>query len=445
METAVIQFIHETTWNDLPSDVRSQARRCLLDTLGAGISGRATDLSRIVYEFAASAFGGQGARLWFDGREVSPPGAALANGMTIDSLDVHDGHPLTKGHAGAAVVPGLFASISPERAAGLSGEEFLTTLVIGYEIALRAGLALHDTACDYHTSGAWNALGVAALAARRYGLDSGQTRHALGIAEYHGPRSQMMRCIDHPTMLKDGSGWGAMAGISAALLAQTQFTGAPALTVESDEVKAIWQDLGGSWQITHQYFKPHAVCRWAQPAIEAALKLQQNHPITPGNVKHVLVSTFHEAVRLNCRFPQSTEEAQYSLPFPLSAALVHGRLGVAELTGTALRDPVVLQLCERVELKEDNKFSQQFPDKRLARVEIETKDGSLIDSGEFEADWEASSPPSDSDLRDKFQRLANEQLPGERAAELEQIVWLCDKLPDLDKLLTLIMLPTTKD
>lgn len=28
-----------------------------------------------------------------------------------------------------------------------------------------------------------------------------------------------MRCIDHPTMVKDGSGWGAMAGVSAALLA----------------------------------------------------------------------------------------------------------------------------------------------------------------------------------------------------------------------------------
>gem|GEM_PF-3008277 len=27
------------------------------------------------------------------------------NGMTIDSLDIHDEHPLTKGHAGAAIVP----------------------------------------------------------------------------------------------------------------------------------------------------------------------------------------------------------------------------------------------------------------------------------------------------------------------------------------------------
>ena len=445
MLTSVIQFIHETIWTELPENVRHQARRCLLDTLGAGISGRATDLSRIVYEFAASAFGGQGAQLWLDGREISPPGAALATGMTIDALDIHDGHPLTKGHAGAAVVPGLFATISSPEAAGLSGKEFLTALVIGYEIALRAGLALHDTACDYHTSGAWNAIGVAALASRRIGLTSRQTRHALGISEYHGPRSQMMRCIDHPSMLKDGSGWGAMTGISSALLAQADFTGAPALTVESNEVAKIWQDLGSCWHIINQYFKPHAVCRWAQPAIEAALQLQHDHDIAPVHVKRVRVTTFHEAVRLNCRFPQSTEQAQYSLPFPLAAALVHGRLGVAELTGAALTDPAVVQLAEQVEMKEDEKFNQRFPAKRLARVEIETADGGTFNSGDFEADWEASSPPTDRALREKFRRLAGEQLPDDRAEELEQAVWHSEELPELGKLLSLLTLPITND
>jgi len=91
MET--IRFIHETDWNDFSRDIRHQARRCLLDTLGAGISGRGTKLSQIIHDFAASVYGGEGAYLWLDGREVSPPGAALANGMTIDSLDIHDGHP----------------------------------------------------------------------------------------------------------------------------------------------------------------------------------------------------------------------------------------------------------------------------------------------------------------------------------------------------------------
>jgi hypothetical protein len=37
------------------------------------------------------------------------------------------------------------------------------------------------------------------------GLDREVTRHALGIAEFHGPRGPMMRRIDHPTMPKDGS------------------------------------------------------------------------------------------------------------------------------------------------------------------------------------------------------------------------------------------------
>lgn len=445
MSISVIPFIHETAWTDLPQDVRHQARRCLLDTLGAGISGRGTELSQIVHEFAAAAFGGQGAKLWLDGREVSPPGAALANGMTIDALDIHDGHPLTKGHAGAAVVPGLFASLSLNNADAIGGEEFMTSLVIGYEIALRAGLALHHTACDYHTSGAWNALGVAALAARRLDLDRGQTRHALGIAEYHGPRSQMMRCIDHPTMVKDGSGWGAMAGMSAALLARSSFTGAPALTVESDEVKDIWQDLGNRWYVNGQYFKPHAVCRWAQPAIEAVLVLQHQHQLTPALVNRITVHTFHEAVRLNCRSPQSTEEAQYSLPFPLAAAFIHGRLGVAELSGVALNDQTVLQLCERVGIVEAATFNQHFPARRLARVEVETTDGRLLDSGEFEANWEADCPPSDLELREKFRRMASATLSPDRAAELEQHVWHCEELPDLGKLLVLLTLPTTKD
>jgi len=155
------------------------------------------------------------------------------------------------------------------------------------------------------------------------------------------------------------------------------------------------------------------------------------------------VSTFHEAVRLNCRSPQSTEEAQYSLPYPLAAVLVHGRLGVSELSGTALQDPVVLQLCDRVELIEDATFNQRFPAKRFAQVEIETEDGNLFDSGEVEPNWEASNPPSDLELREKFRRLSREQLPDERAAELEQLLWRCEKLPDIIRLLSLVTLPVT--
>jgi len=437
----VISFIHETKWDDLPEDVRRQARRCLLDTLGAGISASRTKLSKIIHDFTASAFGGQGAYLWLDGREVSPPGAALANGMTIDALDIHDGHPLAKGHAGAAIVPAVLSTIPLKNSVKVSGAELLTAMVIGYEVALRAGIALHATACDYHTSGAWNALGSAALVSRRLELSKEKTRHALGIAEYHGPRSQMMRCIDHPTMLKDGSGWGAMAGVSAAFLAKESFTGAPALTIEAEEAEDYWTDLGQNWQMTEQYFKPHAVCRWAQPAIEAALMLQQTHRLSPDDIDRIEVHTFHEAARLNCRHPQSTEEAQYSLPFPLAAAMVHGKLGPLELCKDSLTHTAILQISELIKLIEDETFSSRFPAQRIARVIIGTKDGKRCDSGEVEARWDNANPPSDQQLLEKFRWLVQAVLPDDRAAELEKMIWQCPDLPDAANLLDAIIKP----
>src|SRR5436305_436110 len=116
--------------------------------------------------------------------------------------------------------------------------------------------------------------------ARRSLLDligAATTRHALGVAEYFGPRGQILRACDSPTMVKDGSGWGAHVGLAAALLARDGFTGAPALTVERDDAGPFWSDLGTRWRIGEQYFKAYPVCRWAQPAIEAALDLQRAH------------------------------------------------------------------------------------------------------------------------------------------------------------------------
>jgi 2-methylcitrate dehydratase PrpD len=430
----VITFIHELTWADLPPVVQRQARRCLLDTMGAALGGRKTAVSAIIYDYAATVYGGAGAQLWWDGRMVSPPGAALAHAMTIDALDIHDGHPLTKGHAGAAVVPALFAFLN--NAKPISGQEFLTRLVIGYEIALRAGITLHATACDYHTSGAWNALGCAAVGARALGLTSEQTRHALGIAEYYGPRSQMMRCIDHPTMVKDGSGWGAMTGVSAALLAQKGFTGAPAVTVEYPEAAPFWQTLGTDWEILGQYVKPHAVCRWAQPAIEAALGLQRQQHFHVESIQQVTVRTFHQAARLTMRRPQDSDQAQYSLPFPVAAALVYGKLGGSELTGAALVDPTVLALVDKVVLVEDEGFNAHFPARRFAEVTITMNDGRSFDSPATEARWNSNDPPADEELLTKFRWLATELLTPAAVAELEEALWHCAEMADIGGLVT---------
>src|SRR5262249_26038887 len=131
---------------------------------------------------------------------------------------------------------------------------------------------------------------------------------------------------------------------SAAFLAADGFTGAPALTVESESVAPIWSDLGERWRIHEQYFKAYPVCRWAQPAIEAVVSLQRQHRFNADAVDHIQINTFHEGTRLSTRCPVSSDEAQYSLPFPVAAILVRGQLGAAEVMGDALHDPSILRL-----------------------------------------------------------------------------------------------------
>ena len=273
-------FVRGLTFDHLPGEVVASAQRSLLDLIGVAAGGSRTRAAAIANSYAATQLCGseRNARILFDGRRAGIAGAAFAGATTIDALDAHDGHVLTKGHAGVALLPALLALIdgarTGERAANVDGREFLACMVLGYEIATRAGIALHSTVRDYHCSGAWNSLGCAAIAARLLDFDGERTRHALGIAEYFGPRGQILRACDFPTMVKDGSGWGAHAGVSAALLAGDDFTGAPALTIERDDAAPFFGDLGTRWRISEQYFKAYPVCRWAQPAIEAALESQ---------------------------------------------------------------------------------------------------------------------------------------------------------------------------
>ncbi len=399
----VTGFIRELKFTDLPDEIVGSAIRALTDTLGVAVAGSQTRLSAIIHNHVAEQFGAGSntpSFLWNDGRPVSPAGAALANGMTIDSVDAHDGQKLTKGHVGCGVIPALFALI--EATENYDSEELLTSLVVGYEIGSRAGIALHASVEDYHTSGAWVALATAALGARFLGLDHEQTRHAIGIAEYHGPRSQMMRAIDHPTMVKDGSGWGSMAGVSAAYLARDGFTGAPAISVEAPELAPVWSDLGDHWYITEQYIKLYPVCRWAQPPVEAVLHLQKQHKFDTEDVAAIRVDTFHEAKRLCTKHPGSTEEAQYSLPYSVAAALVHGTIGAEHISDEALSHPQIDHLQDLIEIDETDAFNEVFPKHRIASVELTLKDGQVLKSEPTEARGDPENPISEAGINCKF-------------------------------------------
>ena len=425
--SAVIAFIQDLSLSDVPPEVVRQARYLILDLLGVAAAGRQTQNADIICNYVAgsmAAGAGQPAvPILFDGRVVSPSGAALAGGMMIDAIDAHDGYKPAKGHVGCALLPSLLAALC---ATNQMEDEatLLTSLVAGYEVGSRCGVALHRTALDYHTSGAWMAVAVAGVIARIYGLGAQASWQAMGIAEYHGPRSQMMRVIDYTTMLKDGSGWGAMAGVNAVELAALGFTGAPALIIRDEDCADIWGNLGSEWLLPRQYIKLWPVCRWAQPAMQAVLSLWQEARFDIADIASIEIDTFHESLRLASQHPTSPDEAQYSLCWPVAAlltALAEGReFSAYDISEEALARADIHALAGKIILREKAAFNAVFPQLRQAELHLNFIDGSCRSAFSKHTKGDPETPVSRAELITKFDQLISATPLAKKASLLKQ-------------------------
>ena len=167
----VTDFALNLSAHEMPDSAKEAAALMMLDTMGILIASGPMEAGVIARDTAALLYASTDAvfsvPMMFDGRPVSMAGAAYAAATQTDNLDGHDGYNPTKGHIGVVVLPALVSlgAHCPD----LSGPEALAAVVTGYEVAGRAGLSLHASVSDYHTSGAWNALGVVAMAARMRG------------------------------------------------------------------------------------------------------------------------------------------------------------------------------------------------------------------------------------------------------------------------------------
>lgn len=372
----VIDFVHGLRWSEVPPHVQRHLALALIDFAAVSVAGRVAPASLIAADHASENHGGSAATALLDSRPLSVTGAAWANGVLGNVLDFDDGHRITKGHPGAMVIPGALAVA---QAVDATATELLEAIVVGYEVAINAGVMIHEREAQYHASASWGSLGVAAAAARLLGLDADAIGHALGIAEYHAPIALMPRAVGDPAMTKDTCGWGAMSGTNSAMLAARGFTGLTSEFMLDDRAL----DLGGSWGILDLYIKPYPCCRWSQPAIDAARGLGGSIGSTDG-IERVVVRTFAAGDLLSRRRPTNTEEMQYSLTWPVATALVRGAFGVSEVLA-GFDDPAVHRLEERIEVVVDDALTAAFPARRITVVDLHLAGGEVRSSGPVEA------------------------------------------------------------
>jgi 2-methylcitrate dehydratase PrpD len=433
----VSAFIAGITWQALPAAVQRVARMALLDTLGATLVGTLTPVSQIAAGYAADTWPARQATILLHGRRSSAIGAAFANGYAANGVDIDDCALYTKGHPGAQIMPTALA-LAEARAA--SGAEMLAAMVVGYEVAHRTARIWHATHDVYQACGSWGSVACAAVASHLLGLEPEQIKNALGIADYHAPNLPMMRDIDDPAMVKHGIGWGAMTGISAAQLAARGFTGVPSLL--GLDAYADWVgDIGQHYIMAGGIaWKGYACCAWDHAAMKAARQLVAAHHIQLAQIARVSVEAPYETLRLGTRLPQTTEEAQFNLAWPVAALLVDGEVGPAQILGHRLDDPQIRSLAEKVEVVEAKDLSELYTlaykgDPRgmyAARVTITLHDGTNYKSGVVQGNINYPQQGWDEErLADKFRWLAGHVLDRARIEDLIQMLWHFEELPEV--------------
>src|SRR5690606_800882 len=113
--------------------------------------------------------------------KTRPLDASLANGVSSHSLDLDDGHRLAQLHPGACIIP---AALALSEANEKSGKDFITAIVVGYQVAIQLGMILNPQHRNkgFHTTGTCGTMGAAAAASKILDLDLEGILNSLGLA-----------------------------------------------------------------------------------------------------------------------------------------------------------------------------------------------------------------------------------------------------------------------
>lgn len=368
-------FILHAQWEDFPEEVRKRAIVCTMDLFDVMLCCSYTHMAKNGLKLAQDVFQSGPVPIVGSSTGLNYMGAVTAYAYNINALDIDDGHNLIKGHPGAVLMAGLFPAALK---ASATYKEFLTALVIGYEIAIRAGKALHRYYGYYHGTGSWGAFGVAAAVSRIFKVDRKTLSNALGIADYQGPIAPVMRIVEIPSMNKDGIAWGAITGAMAVEAAQRGITGQFYNLLEPENQDLV-ETLGKEYEINTLYFKYFPCCRWAHAAVVCALNLREKYSLTPKDIKKVYIRTFKAGTQLSSVKPQLCDEAQYNMVYPLCAALTEGKFTPIQDSEEYIRaHKDVVDMMDRVEFAVDEEMDSKFPRKRFAQVEVIKQDGETL-------------------------------------------------------------------
>ena len=420
------RFIEDCQSQSFSTTTMHHARRALLDWHGALIAGSNTDAAERLIKAYVEELGIGKCSIAGTSQKTFSRAAAFING-TISHISEFD--DIFRDGAYHPACPTISAAYALAESRDDSVEYLLAAIIVGYEVSTRISKVIQPSHYEFfHTTGTVGVFGAAAACSYLLGLNATQSCDAMSTAGTFASglqqafRSDSMTKPMHP-------GHAAEIGLNAALLAQAGMTGTPdllegdagfgAALCKNPRWGELFNNLGESWNIEQITFKNHGCCGHNFPAIDAVAHLLNDHPISLENIAQIRVRGY-KATSEVCKYvhPTTSFEAKFSLTYTVSARIVLGRVREKAFLADALANPEIYALEDKVVLSIDQECTDKFPVHRSAKVEIETKDGSVYSHYQHTRHGDPDEPLTDQELLDKFIELTEPRIGLSRAHSL---------------------------
>jgi 2-methylcitrate dehydratase PrpD len=402
------EFVTRTTWADIPSLVRHEAKRALVNYFAVALAGcNDPDIVTAVKLFSGFSAGEQ-AGIIGRGESMDILNAASLNAMSANVFDFDDTHIPTIIHPTAPVAAALFALAQRQ---AVSGEQLLLAFVLGVEVECRLGMAISPEHYrrGWHITSTCGVFGAAMAVGKLLGLDARQQAWALGSASAQS--GGLVETLGSAAK-SIGVGNTARNGLLSALLAEQGFNG-PEFPLEgergflrvmgeSPDYGQIIQGLGERWALNANTYKPYPCGVVLNPVIEACLELSRNPDCVLADLTRIEL-TGHPLLRQRTDRPaiQSGRESQVSAQHACAVALSTGRAGLAEFSDPAVADPGLRALYPLLHFIDNADFAVES-----AQVQLFFGTGASLSCAITVARGSLGAPLSDQALADKLCELA---------------------------------------
>lgn len=378
--------------SDLPQSAIQASKLDIFDTLATTVAGSSAPGIAELLDLA-EAWGGHGqATVLVHGRRMPAHVAAWINASMAHATDYDDTHDVAMLHAGVTVIPAALAAA--ELTGGVSGGEFLVGVTAGLDAVCRLGLAstIGIVESGYIFTQLLGTFGATIAAGRVLNLTPSQMVDALGIA-YSQTSGNYQVIRDSALTKRMQPGFAAKAALISVEMAQKGIRGTRNTFQGVDgfyrvylrdryQPEVITAELGTRFEHENLTFKPYPCMRPMHVPIDAALEARRQWGLRPEQIRRVEVAFNEHTYSAGCtpiedkKAPKTPIAAQFSIPYVIAAALVHGRVGLADFTPQGIARPEVMNLAAKV----DGVIDEELEKGWRARVcpviiRIETTDG----------------------------------------------------------------------